>query len=203
MQLHRPLGVISTSVSTDVLTVLARAEAEFTPPEVHRLVGAHSEAGIRRALQELSRQGIVHSARSGNAVRYWLNRQHLAASHIRSLAGLREELVERLTRRIGLWKEPCAYAALFGSAARNEMTLDSDIDLFVVRPAAVDPEDGPWARQIRTLEVAVTTWTGNDARVLEYGEAEVVEGSASGDRVLDDIRDEGLRLAGPSDYLRS
>ena len=37
---------ITPTVDGDVLMVLARAEAAFTPPEVHRLIGARSEAAF-------------------------------------------------------------------------------------------------------------------------------------------------------------
>jgi predicted nucleotidyltransferase len=202
MQLQRPLGVIAPSVSADVLTVLARAETAFTPPEVHRLVGAHSVDGVRRALASLTAQGIVIGQRSGQAVRYELNRHHLAAPHIAAMAGLRDELLLRLTTQIEGWESPCRYSALFGSAARNDMRLDSDIDLLVVRPDVIDADDTGWLAQIDTLEADTARWTGNDVRTLHYSEAELRAGLRAGDRVLEDIRNEGIRLTGPASLLR-
>jgi predicted nucleotidyltransferase len=202
MQLQRPIGVIAPSVSADVLAVLAHADAAFTPPEVHRLLGAHSVDGVRRALAALTAQGIVIGQRSGQAVRYELNRHHLAAPYIVALAALRDELLMRLTERIEAWESPCLYAALFGSAARNDMRLESDIDLFVVRPDVIDPDDAGWLSQIDTLEADTARWTGNDVRTLHYSEEELRTGLLAGDRVLDDIRDEGIRLTGPASLLR-
>lgn len=201
MQLQHPLAVVAPTVSADVLAVLARSESEFTPPEVQRLVGDHSVDGVRRALMGLVAQGIVVSERSGNAVRYRLNRAHLAASPIVALAGLREELIGRLRKRIEGWRLAPEYSALFGSAARNDMRLDSDIDIFVVRSREVDEDDGRWRRQLDGLEAATSGWTGNDARVLEYGEGDVRAALRAGDRVLADIRAEGIRLTGPRGFL--
>jgi predicted nucleotidyltransferase len=185
-----------------VLTVLARAEAAFTPPEVHRLVGAHSVDGVRKALVALTAQGIVVGQRSGQAVRYELNRHHLATPYIVGLAGLRDELLTRLTRRIEAWESPCLYSALFGSAARNDMLLDSDIDLFIVRFDVIDPDDTRWLGQIDLLEADAARWTGNDVRTLHYSEAELRTGLHAGDRVLRDVREEGIRLTGPASLLR-
>lgn len=201
MQLQRPLAVIAPSVSADVLTILARAEAAFTPPEVHRLLGAFSEDGVRKALKALARQGIVITSQTGNTMSYALNRQHLAAPHIVALATLRDELIKRLAGEIGAWKLPCRYSALFGSAARNDMRADSDLDLFVVRDAEVDADDATWRDQIDSLEAAASAWTGNDVRTLEYDETEFFAASAADAGVVSDIRNEGIRLTGQRDLL--
>lgn len=203
MQLQRPLGVIASSVSVDVLAVLARADAVFTPPEVHKVVGEHSEDGVRKALRTLDRQGIVLSERSGQAVRYQLNRQHLAAPHIVALASLRQTLIDRLRDVIDGWSLPCTYASLFGSAARGDMGVESDIDLFVVRPTEVDAEDPQWNDQVDSLEARTRAWTGNDVRTLQQDAAEVRDGLRLGLRVLADIREQGVRLGGSPNVLRA
>lgn len=200
MELHRPLRVVTPTVDGDVLAVLARAEAEFTPPQVHRLIGHRSEAGVRKALERLVEQGVVDHRVAGRAGLYQLNRGHLAAAAITELASLREELILRLRERLDGWEVVANYAALFGSAARGDMHVGSDIDLFLVRPDAAD-EDGPWQAQIAELQRDVTRWTGNDARVLEYSTAECRDGLGQGDAVLGEIAREGIRLAGEASFL--
>lgn len=79
------------------------------------------------------------------------------------------------------------------------MRADSDIDLFVVRPVGVDPDEGVWPDQLGRLARDATAWTGNDTRVLEFGQDEI---GGSEDPLLVAIRDEGLRFAGPMGYLR-
>lgn len=202
MQLERPLRVVTPTVDGDVLLILARAEAEFTPPQVHHLLGEHSEAGVRKALQRLSEQGIVQCRRAGNAVLYALNRRHLAAGAVIELAQLRDTLLGRLRDRFESWSVKPRYAALFGSAATARMQTDSDIDIFVVRPDKVSNDDR-WQEQVQGLEAAVGAWTGNDVRVLEFSESEVVAGFAAQERVLADIEADGIRLAGPARYLSS
>jgi len=201
MDLAHPLRVVTPTVDADVLSVLSLADAAFTAPGVHRLIGEHSEAGIRKVLKRLSDQGIVLAERAGNAWLYQLNRQHLAALAIIAIARLDQTLMQRISDEVRLWVEPPKYVALFGSAAKGMMRPDSDIDLFVVRPADIHLEHPVWEQQVTSLEASVTCWTGNDTRVLEFGESEVQSGLATRMVVLLEIADEGIPLFGPDRFL--
>lgn len=202
MELQRPFRVVTPTVDGDVLAVLAGADAEFTPPQVHRLIGDWSVEGVRKALDRLTAQGIVVQRVAGRAGLYQLNREHLAASAIRALAGQRDELLGRLRDQIAAWRSRPDYAALFGSAARGSMGVDSDIDLFVVRPDETDPDDPAWRDQLDKLARDVTAWTGNDTRVLEYAASECTIGIRDGDAVLADIARDGIDLSGSAALLR-
>lgn len=202
MDLSRPLAVVTPTVDGDVLTVLAGAAASFTGRQVHQMAGRHSERGVRNALQRLAKQGIVDRTRIGSSDLYTLNREHLASPYIRALAGLKAELLLRVREELASWSVPAAYAAIFGSAARGEMRVDSDIDVFVVRPSAVSEADITWQDQVANLAERITAWTGNDARVLELSVEEVDDGVARDEQVLIDIREQGLGVAGPRNYLR-
>jgi predicted transcriptional regulator len=201
VELQRPLAVITPTVDGDVLAVLARAEAAFTGREVHRLVGRYSEAGVRNVLTRLVEQGVVLVERAGPSYLYRLNRDHLAAPHIVALAGLRAELLERLRQRVGEWEPAPVFAALFGSAARGDMRAGSDIDVLLIRPDTVDPDDSSWTDQVESLVRDVSRWTGNDTRPLEYGDTEALRALKAGTPVLSAIRNEGIGLAGPDRYL--
>lgn len=202
MDLQHPFSVVTPTVDGDVLRVLAGADAAFTGREVHRLIGRYSEAGVRNVLGRLVDQGVVLLERVGAAYTYRLNRDHLAAPHIIGLAGLRAELLSRLRTRLAEWDPAPVYAALFGSAARGDMRPDSDIDVFIVRPDDVDPDDEPWSSQVGELISDATRWTGNDTRPLESGDTETRRAIRRGEPVLQAIRTEGIHLVGPSDYLR-
>lgn len=202
MQLQRPFGIVTPTVDGDVLAVLARADAEFTPPEVHALVGRHSEQGVRKVLRRLAVEGIVEHRRAGRAILYRLNREHLGAPAVIALGSLFETFVDRLSARIEAWSVQCLFAALFGSAVRGEMRPESDIDVFVVRASDVDADHDPWRMQVEELGRDVTSWTGNDARILEYSADDVRRGLRARDGVLDAVGAEGVRLAGPIRYLQ-
>lgn len=194
MQLHRPFAALTPTVDGDVLAALALVDDDFTAPELHRVIGEHSVEGVRKVLQRLAEQGIVSSARRGNAVLYRLNREHLAAAAVIEISRLRAVFVTRMSAAIGAWERPPVAAVLFGSAATGRMQPNSDIDVFVVRPDGIDADDGVWGSQRRALERSIAACTGNDARILEYALSEA--SSPTPDPVLDDIRHEGVVLFG-------
>jgi hypothetical protein len=202
MDLGRPFSVVTPTVDGDVLLVLAGADRAFTPPEVHRLLGERSESGVRKALDRLADQGVVERARVGRAKTYRLDEHHLAHPHLVALARLKDELVDRLREDLAAWTPAPPYAALFGSAVQGGMRPDSDIDVFVVRPDEVPPEDGGWRAQVDALEAKASRWTGNDVRTLELSASEVRAALAEGNnRAMDDIRTGGVRLVGPRTFL--
>jgi hypothetical protein len=198
VDLSRPLATVTPTLDGDVLTVLASSEATFTTGQLHRVLRRHSEEGIRKVLQRLAKQGIVHVERIGQAFAYRLNRDHLAAEHIIGLAQLPRTFLGHLEDRLMSWRVPPVYAAVFGSVARGSMTVDSDLDLLLIRPDDVD--DDLWHRQVDHLITEVTRWIGNDARALEFTAAEVVAGG-SGQPVLGDVLREGLTVAGSRTWL--
>jgi predicted nucleotidyltransferase len=192
MELHRPLATVTPTLDGDVLAVLAVRGTGFTTGQLHRMLADYSEEGIRKVLTRLTHQGIVRAERVGNAYRYELNQDHLAASAIAELANLPQTLLRRIEERLAIWARPPAYAAVFGSAARGTMIADSDLDLLLVTPD--DEATDVWDEQVAALTRDVTAWTGNDTRVLEYTAGEL---SAHRDEpVLAEILHDGLTVAG-------
>lgn len=177
MDFRRPLQVVSPTLDGDVLATLAGGMIEVSGRELHRLIGHSSEEGVRRAAARLVRQGIVTERVIGRSRLYELNREHLAAPAIYILAGLRGRLIEQLRDVVKHWDRPAAAVVLFGSVARRTASETSDLDLLVVRGRTVGANDDLWHEQLERLSRDATAWTGNDARILEFGEAEVLEQS--------------------------
>ena len=198
MELSRPLSTITPTLDGDVLAVLARQDLAFTTGQLHRVLSNYSEEGIRKVLQRLSRQGIVHADRVGNAFSYRFNRAHLAAEPIIQLADIMSTFLTRLTDRLDTWEVPPVYAAVFGSAARGSMTVDSDLDLLLVRPD--DATEALWAAQVDHLVEDVNLWIGNDTRTLQFTETELGAGGRE-DPGLRDVLNDGLTVAGSRSWL--
>ena len=199
MDLAHPLGVVTPTLDGDILAALALVDAAFTPGQLHRILAQYSEDGIRRTLTRLSSQGIVSVERAGNAYLYRLSRAHLAAEPILALAQMRQTLLTRLEHRLDSWIPAPVYGAIFGSAARGTMRTDSDIDLLLVRPEQCDRDR--WDDLVALLTADVAAWTGNDTRVLELSESEVLS-TGPEESVLSDVVAHGLTVAGPPAWLR-
>ena len=197
MELNRPFATVTPTLDGDVLAVLATHEATFTTGQIHRILNAFSEEGIRKVLARLVVQGVVLAERIGNTYAYRLNTAHLAAEPIVALAKLFNTFLSRLEQHLSGWEYPPVYAAVFGSSVRGTMTVDSDVDLFLVR--ASDTPETVWTRQVTELAAAVAAWTGNDARLVEYSVADLP--AARTEPMVQELLERGLTVAGSRAWL--
>ena len=198
MDLIEPASAVVPSLDGPVLMVLAGTTRPLSAREIARLTKRGSWAGVRKVLQRLVSQGIVSVQDAKPALLYSLNRDHIAAPAIGLLADLREELVRRLSHSIMAWPVAPVYACLFGSAARGEGSVESDIDLFIVRPAEVGAGNQAWSDQVGRLMRDVSRWTGNNASVSEIGLEELRGPGANkiGKMFAESIRTDGIPLFG-------
>jgi predicted nucleotidyltransferase len=90
---------------------------------------------------------------------------------------------------------------VFGSVARGQARAGSDLDLLVVRFDDIDEEAPEWRDQLADLERDATAWTGNEARVIEYGESDLVDPGVR--RVVEDALRDGLEVSGSRRQLRA
>jgi predicted nucleotidyltransferase len=201
MDFERPLSVVAPTLDGDVLGVLAGAEEEFTGRRLHRVLERGSEQGVRKAADRLVAQGIVTRRQAGQAKLYSLNRSHLAAGPIQELTMLRLRLVERLRALVEAWVESPYAMFLFGSVARGEAGIDSDIDLFVLLPLMQTVESTEWQGQLTELESEATAWTGNEARVIEYRRQDLADPEVR--KVAQEVLKEGIPIFGTRSRLRN
>jgi predicted nucleotidyltransferase len=197
VELNRPFATVTPTLDGDVLAVLATHDVTFTTGQIHRVLNSYSEEGIRKVLARLVLQGVVLGERIGNTYAYRLNTAHLAAEPIVALSKLFEKFLSRLEQHIRGWEHPPVYAAVFGSSVQGTMTADSDVDLFLVKETATPETD--WTRQVNELAVAVTAWTGNDARVVEYTAADLP--AARTEPMVQELLERGLTVAGSRAWL--
>jgi len=160
-------------------------------------MGRNSHSGVLDVLNRLSEHGLVDRQEAGRALLYTLNRDHLAAPAVSILAGIRGELLDRLRERIGGWELQPLHASLFGSVARRDGDVDSDIDLFIVRPIRLSDEDSRWRGQINDLAGSVQRWTGNRAGIAEVAEAEINRLSQGETPIVNELRSDAIVLTGP------
>lgn len=197
MDLSRPYAAVCPTLDIDVLSALAHTTRPLTGREVSRLVGRESHEGVRKALSRLTAEGLVERQEAGGALLFTLNRDHLAAPAVAILADMRPELVRRLRRLIGSWDIGPMYASMFGSAARADGNTESDIDLFIVRPNAVDDNDMVWRQQLDDLAASVRRWTGNHAGIAEIAEREIPRLRADEPPIVRELREDSIPLGGP------
>ncbi len=197
MLLQRPFATVTPTVDGDVLGVLAAGYDEYTVSRLASLIPERSANGIRKAAERLAEQGIVVTRDAGRTRTYSLNDAHLLAEPIRRIATVDDELIERLRSAVSLWADPPVLGAIFGSAARHEMRVDSDLDVLLVFPAGTS-EPGR-QRGVEELATQATMWTGNDARVIDLDEDDITSGSHR--PLLEAVAREGVTFFGDPGWL--
>lgn len=195
MDVSKPFTAISSSVDADVLVVLAGSTKPRSGRELARRAG-RSNTGVQHVLDRLVEHGLVNREDVGRTFLYKLNRDHLLAPTVEQMAGARTELIRRLREVIGAWEPAAVHASLFGSAARGDGDTSSDIDLLIVRPADLDPEDATWRDQLDELADSVRRWTGNNAGIAEVSEDELPRLRKDRPPVVEEVSKDAVDLAG-------
>jgi Nucleotidyltransferase domain len=196
MNVRRPISAVAPSLEGEVLQTLAGTTMVMTGRQVALMTGRSSHSGVLDALHRLAEQGLVDRVELNRAILFSLNREHLAANAVIELTRLRTKLVEELRREIAGWEIAPVHASLFGSTARGDGDIHSDIDLFVVRPAAVDEEDRQWRTQADGLAAKIERWTGNRASILDIAEAETARLRTERPPIVESLNSDAIPLGG-------
>lgn len=198
MDLARPYATVTPGLEGDVLDVLAGTTRPLSARRVSKLVKRGGFNGVLKALDRLVEQGLVRREEAGRAYLHTLNRDHLAAGAVESLAGMRAELLERLRAQLASWDPAPLHASLFGSAARGEGDVTSDVDLFLVRADGVESDDPPWSDQREGLDERVLAWTGNRCSVIEISRGDLRSLMSDPPPALQTLQRDAIELAGDS-----
>lgn len=198
--LGQPFLSVTPSLDGDVLARLDHATEWLTVAQLHALLPERSDEGIRNTLTRLTRHRLVREKPIGRSRLFSLNRDHLLASAVVDIASAKKQFLGRLAQNCLSWGTPPLFGALFGSAARGEMVLESDIDIFFTQPANTDEDS--FSEQVSLLCVEASRWTGNDVRPLVMAE-ELVVGGGDTEPVLIDIDTEGIFFAGEKQVFSS
>lgn len=197
MLIQQPFLSITPTVDGDILQVLAGSHDEFTVPRLAALVPHRSTTGIRLAVERLSTQGIVSSRRVGRTRVFRFNDAHVLAEPVRAIADAKRAVLLRLREVVETWEHPPMFGALFGSAARGDMSADSDIDIFLACP---DVGEHDWGATIGALIDYATELTGNDTRVIELHGSDLL--AREHRPLIDAVLREGIPFTADPSWLR-
>ena len=140
MRFQQPLDdVFRTATRVKVLRLLVRnPEMIFTGREIARNIGVAS-SNVSRALSGLEKVGVLHSMAKGRSLLYGLNTRHILCERLlRDLFKEEQGNLNYVTDEIPLnWPRDMRSLICYGSVARNEEQVSSDVDLcFITRGAS-------------------------------------------------------------------
>jgi predicted nucleotidyltransferase len=196
MNVARPYTAICPGLEGEVLHVLSGTRVGLTGRQIALMTGRSSHSGVLDVLHRLADHGLVERIELNRSYLFSLNRDHLAAPAVEALSGLRESLLERIRELVGRWQIAPVHLSLFGSTSRGDGDTESDIDLFVVRPAAIGGDDANWREQLDLLEQKIPRWTGNRAAVHDVSETEIARFVAEELPVVSELREDAIALGG-------
>jgi hypothetical protein len=196
MNVARPYTAVCPSLEGEVLQTLAGTTMAMTGRQIARLTGRSSHSGVLDTLHRLTDHGLVDRVELNRAFLFSLNREHLAYPGVIALTGMRAALFGGIQQELGIWQIAPTHVSLFGSTARGDGDTHSDIDLFVIRPAATPEQDPRWREQLDGLASKISRWTGNRAAILEVAEGELARLATDEPPVLAQLRSDSILLSG-------
>jgi predicted nucleotidyltransferase len=197
MDMSDPTSTVVPTRDAPVLDVLARSTAALTGRKIHQLAAAGSETGTRNVLRRLAGTGLVTATEVGPSVQYVLNREHLAANAVLELATLRQRLFDGIRDVIQKWRIQPLHASIFGSAARGDGGLHSDVDLLIVHGFTGAQEPTPtWESQISELAAQVYRWSGNHLQAYELNSRALLQHIEAGEPIVKEWRRDAVAVYG-------
>lgn len=209
MDLNDPISAVIPSLEGRVLQVLTRTTMPLSGSRVATLIPSASNAGVRNALRRLEDQGLVLSTLAPPALLYVGNRRHLLWPAVEQLVGAVERMPQALTdliattvrEELGATEAARTTVALYGSTARGDNRIDSDIDLLLV--TASDEED---EERISSLVIRLITdvqhATGNETNVYVASRRRIDELRTDGDPMITSWQADARTLVGPDVVAR-
>lgn len=193
MHFGEPFGGIIPGPRGAVLSILLRTGEPLTGRRIHSIVSDdYSLWSVQEALKALRQLGLVESRTIGRAGVHAINEGHAAVAPLRALvdpiAALKEGVGEAIDSNVHA-------VLLFGSVARGEAAVESDLDLAVIASSE-------WDGRIELADM-VRTRLGNDCDVLVFTEAEFTRLARDGEPVVSDILRDGVALVGSKPRMRT
>lgn len=193
MNLSSPLTGLLRDSDAAILTALQRTVDGFTGRRLESLTGATSRSAHLDALARLQSLGLVTRTDIGNAAVYLLNRRHAMWKPLERIlespAALESELAKSVLRRF-----ENATLATFGSVARGDASLESDLDLLIVADGGTPAER---AELIDELSDYVRDRVGNAAHVIFLETPDVYAMVWAEDPLIESLLDDARTIAGP------
>jgi predicted nucleotidyltransferase len=193
MLFGEPFGGVIPGARGAVLGALLRTDAPLTGRQIHALVSDdYSLWTVQEALKALTQLGLINTQTIGRAGVHTVNEDHVSVAPLRALLDPIAALTDTVRDAVG---KEVRTVILFGSIARGEASIDSDIDLAVIAPADWDGRTD--------LEDAVRTRLGNDCDVLVFTLEDFTRRPGTGEPVVREILTDGVALLGSMPRIES
>lgn len=197
MYLTNPLSTLFPGAHGHVLNqLLAESRPNSGRALALKLGASVGKSRVIEVLNDLAQLGIVDREIVGSSHLFSLNKDHLCYQSLRALSSPLPALRRQIHRIVsGFYQAPLA-VVIFGSVAKGSSQAGSDLDLLVLRPNHVPPEDSIWESQTFELVVQLERSTGYPVQLVEYSETEFQGLVKRGARLIHELSETGLVVTG-------
>lgn len=189
--LDRPLALFYDATRARVLDALLSAREPLSGRQIARLADL-SPTTVNGALEDLEERGIVRSRTQGLANLWSLQEESALVEQIRQLGRVQDELAGQVVVD-ALGAEPLS-VTLFGSTARGESGVNSDVDLLLV--AANAEQDLLFRRRAYKASSALRNLVGRSIHVTVMNSKKLVTPQVR--KFIAGVLEDGRTLRGAS-----
>jgi len=193
MNLAEPYDLAMSRSTADVLRVLIGAEVAFSIRQVARIAEVSVPQAMRVVNHESDR-GLVLVEQAGRSRMCRFNRDHLAANAVVELITLQERMIHAVEDEISSWVIKPMHSSLFGSGARREGGIESDLDVLIVRPQKT-PEH-QWEEQKYSSGLILRKKTGNAISWFDVTLEELKTAMQASEPIFSEWKKDGIFLTG-------
>lgn len=155
-----------------------------------------SIAQASRVLPGLVDLGMIERREVPPSSMFRLVPEHVATRALLELASSRDVVIAEIGRAASEMSPEPVSVITFGSFARGDSEIDSDIDVIVVRPTEVDADDEEWSQAIERWRAVVGRVAGNTVEVLDLDVDAVAAKLSSESQLWRDIHRDGQVVFG-------
>lgn len=200
MDFIHPVEAVIPGTTGKILSVLTATTGELSLRTIAR-TSEVSPGQVSRILPPLVQLGIIERRDVPPATMYRLVPEHVTARLLLSLSRSREAVLEEMGHLANHISPPPVSVIVFGSLARGDADVFSDIDVVIVRLADVGEDEERWQDSVEAWRHEVRRLTGNRVSIVEVGENEIGRLLRSRRPLWQDIRRDGVEILGLQLYV--
>jgi len=198
MDFVRPIEAVIPGAQGRILSVLAETTTPLNLRTLARLAGV-SPAQASRVMPGLVDLGVVERYEVPPSSQFLLATSNVAAQAVIELSRSPETASDRMGLAAAAMAIPPESIITFGSFARGEAVVDSDIDVVVVRPDSIDEDDDDdWATALEAWRDEARAITGNTVEIIEVSLGEAGSKLRGRTEFWRNVRREGATVHGLS-----
>jgi predicted nucleotidyltransferase len=203
MYLSNPLSTLFPGAHGHVLgQLLIESRPQSGRAIALKLGQSVGKSRVIEVLSDLAHLGVVDREIVGSSHLFSINKDHLCYQTLKVLASPMPALIKQIQRIVaGFQRAPLA-VVIFGSVAKGSSQAGSDLDLLVLRPNHVSPEDSAWESQTLELVVQLERSTGYPVQLVEYSENEFQALVNRGARLVTELSDTAVAVTGELQLAR-